>query len=127
MCIFVLFVCSFINYACPNFRTTYAMALMFTLQHELEPLTLPSIPPNGHVGGRCQFCFIIICQNFFPVLFSSNLYQFKLLYYREQVFHRQPFFRTEDFALLVKNFWTKKISFYTKISKNADFGVKTNI
>ena len=51
-CVFsFFFVCSFINYACPNFQTTYAMALMFTLQHELEPLMLPSIPPNGHVGG----------------------------------------------------------------------------
>ena len=43
----VLCVCSsIINYACPNFRTTYAMAL----QHEFKLSTLPSIPSNGHVG-----------------------------------------------------------------------------
>ena len=35
------------QHACPNFRTTCAMAL----QHELELSTLPSIPFNGHVGG----------------------------------------------------------------------------
>ena len=46
-----------INYACPNFRTTCAMALMFTLQHEFELSTLPSIPSNGHVGGLCLFLF----------------------------------------------------------------------
>ena len=42
------FVCSLspsiINCACPNFQTTYAMELMFTLQHEFELSTLPSIP-----------------------------------------------------------------------------------
>jgi len=41
--IFVVF------YACPIFRTTYAMAL----QYEFELSTLPSIPFNGHVGGLC--------------------------------------------------------------------------
>ena len=46
-CIFVVFVCSLspsiINYACPNFRTTCAIALMLALQHEFELRTLPSI------------------------------------------------------------------------------------
>ena len=47
-CSFVVFdVCSSIfNYACPNFRTTCAMAL----QHEFKLSTLPSIPSNDHVG-----------------------------------------------------------------------------
>jgi hypothetical protein len=40
---------SIINYACPNFRSTCAMAL----QYVFELSTLPSIPPNGHVGGLC--------------------------------------------------------------------------
>ena len=52
----LFFVCSLspsiISYACPNFQTTCAMALMFTLQ-QFELLTLPSIPSNGHVGGLC--------------------------------------------------------------------------
>jgi len=26
---------------------------MFTLQHEFELSTIPSIPSNGHVGGLC--------------------------------------------------------------------------
>jgi hypothetical protein len=42
-----------INYACPNFQATCAMALMFTLQ-QFELSTLPSIPSNGHVGGLCN-------------------------------------------------------------------------
>jgi len=50
-CIFVVFVCSIIDYACPNFRTTSTMALMFTLQHGFELSTLPSIPSNCNVGG----------------------------------------------------------------------------
>ena len=45
----VFFTCSFINYACPNFRTTCAMAL----HHEFQLSTLPSIPSNGHAGGLC--------------------------------------------------------------------------
>ena len=53
----LFFVCSLspsiINYACPNFQTTCAMALMFTLQHELKLSKLPSIPSNGHDGGLC--------------------------------------------------------------------------
>jgi hypothetical protein len=34
---------------------TCAMTLMFTLQHEFELSTHPSIPSNGHVGGLCLF------------------------------------------------------------------------
>ena len=48
---------SIINYACPNFRTTCTMTLMFTLQHEFEISALPSIPSNGHIGGLCLFLF----------------------------------------------------------------------
>jgi len=67
---FVVCVCSLslgiINYACPNFRTTCEMTLMFTLQHVFELSTLPSIPYNNS-------CFIIIRQNFFLVSFSSRI------------------------------------------------------
>ena len=68
-CIFVVFVCvpvcvcvyslspNIINYACPNFRTTCAMALVFTLQHEFEISTLLPIPCNGHLGGLFSFLF----------------------------------------------------------------------
>ena len=53
-CIFVVFVCSLspniINYACPNFQTTCAMALTLTLQHDFELRTLPSIHSFSHVG-----------------------------------------------------------------------------
>ena len=52
---------------------TCAMTLMFTLQHEFELSTHPSIPSNGHVGGLCYSCFNIIHQNFFPVSFSSRI------------------------------------------------------
>jgi hypothetical protein len=40
------------------FSATGAMALMFTLQHEFELSTLPSIPSNGHVGGHVFKVFI---------------------------------------------------------------------
>jgi hypothetical protein len=51
--LFIFFVVqSIINYACPNFRTTWAMALMFTLQHAFE-LTFSSIPSKDHVSGLC--------------------------------------------------------------------------
>ena len=75
--ILLFFVCSLstniINYTCPNFQTICAMALMFTLQHEFKLSALPSIPSNGHVGGLCYSCFIIICQSFFTVTFSSRI------------------------------------------------------
>jgi hypothetical protein len=59
-CIFIaFFVCSLshsiINYACSNFRTTCAMALMFTLQHEFELSTLPSIASNRGFLSRYSF------------------------------------------------------------------------
>jgi hypothetical protein len=42
-----IFVCSFspriIYYAYPNFRTTCAMSVMFTVQHEFELLTIPML------------------------------------------------------------------------------------
>ena len=44
---------SIIKYACLNFRTSCAMALMLTFQHEFELPTLPSIPSNCHVGSVC--------------------------------------------------------------------------
>ena len=94
-CIFVVFVCSLspmiINYACPSFQTTCALALMFTLQHKFELSTLPSIPSIGHVGGLyAKSCFIIIRQDFFPVLFFQQN-QLKFSYDRVQVFHRHTF------------------------------------
>jgi hypothetical protein len=56
--LFLFFLCSSspssINYACRNFRTTCAMGLMFTLQHEFELSMLPSIPYNCHVGSLCS-------------------------------------------------------------------------
>ena len=58
-----------INFTCPNFRTTSAMALMLTLQ---QLSTLPSIPSNSHVGSLCYFLSIIMRQNLFHVYFFSR-------------------------------------------------------
>ena len=74
---FVVFVCSvspsIINNACPNFRTTCAMALMFTLQHEFELATLPSIPAKVMLVTYVTSYFIIIRQNFYPVSVSIRI------------------------------------------------------
>ena len=59
---------SIINYACPNFLATCAVALMFTLQFELSKI--PSIPSNGHVGVLWQFFFYYNS----PKLLSCYLY-----------------------------------------------------
>ena len=56
-----MYFCCFLCAAClpaslnawPNFQTTCAMALMFTLQHEFELSTIPSIPSNRYVSGLC--------------------------------------------------------------------------
>ena len=71
------FVCSFspslINYACSNFRSTCTMALMSTLQHELELSTLPSIPSNSHFGGLFYFLFYYHSQKRLSCYFSSRI------------------------------------------------------
>jgi len=61
----VFFVCSLsasiINYACPNFQTICAMALMFTLQHEFELSILPSIPSSSRhffPNNRLHACIV---------------------------------------------------------------------
>ena len=44
------------------------MTLMFTLAHEFELSTIPSIPPNGYVGGLAESVKIFIqpCTGFPP-------------------------------------------------------------
>ena len=62
---------SIINYACPHFQTTRAMALMFTFQLEFKLSMLPSMHVIFMAYVNC--CFIIIWQNFCPVSFSSRI------------------------------------------------------
>ena len=71
------FVCSLslgiINYACPNFRTTWAMALMLALLSiSLNSQRFLQFHPTVMLVAYVNSCFNIICQNVFPVSFLAE-------------------------------------------------------
>ena len=73
---FCVCVCSLslgiIDYACPNFRTTCALPLMLTLQHEFDLSPILQFHPTIRLVAYVYSCFIIIRQNVFPVSFSTK-------------------------------------------------------
>ena len=71
------FVCSLspsiINYACPNLHTTCTMALIFCFSTSLNSQRFLPFHLKVMLVAYVNSCFIIICQNFFPLLFSSRI------------------------------------------------------
>ena len=59
-------------YACPNFRTTCALALVFILQNEFELAPILQFHSTIRLVAYVYSCFIIIRQNVFPVSFSTE-------------------------------------------------------